>query len=230
MRDSSAADDVLDRVARRYAGGSRFTRHYVAAKLRTDPVHATVLALAAREPFGRVLDVGCGRGQLGVALLEAGLASEVTGLDWGAAALREAERAAAGLAFRAAYQDLSRPAPLPSADTVLLIDVLYTLDTPAQDALLHDMAQAARGRIVIRTLDPALGLRSRFAIGAERLGRRVWPNSGAHVNARPVPALAAALERHGFDTTVAPCWQGTPFANALLVARRSGVSAARRPG
>ena len=102
--------------------------------------------------------------------------------------------------------------------------MLYTLDTPAQDALLHDMAQAARSHIVIRTLDPALGLRSRFAIGAERLGRRVWPNAGAHVNARPVPAVAAALERHGFAITVAPCWQGTPFANVLLVAQRKDLS------
>lgn len=212
--------DVLDRVARRYAGGSRFTRHYVASKLRTDPVHEAVLALAAKEPFDRVLDIGCGRGQLGVALLEAGLASEVTGLDWGREALRQAGRAAAGLAFRAVYQDLSRPVPLPPADTVLLIDVLYTLDTPVQDALLHDAAEIAGERVVIRTLDPDLGLRSRFAIGAERLGRRVWPNSGAHVNARPVPAITAALARRGFVTAVTPCWRGTPFANVLLVARR----------
>lgn len=213
--------NVLDRVARRYADGGRFTRHYIASKLRTDPVHEAVLALAAKESFGRVLDIGCGRGQLGVALLEAGLASEVTGLDWGTEALRQAERAAAGLAFRAVHQDLSRPASLPPADTVLLIDVLYQLDAPAQDAVLRDAAGAAGERIVIRTLDPELGLRSRFAIGAERLGRLAWANSGAHVNPRPVPALAAVLERHGFATSVTPCWQGTPFANVLLVARRA---------
>src|SRR3954468_4398744 len=53
------------RVARRYRACGRFAQHYVAAKLRRDPVHRAVLALAAGEALGDVVDVGCGRGQLG---------------------------------------------------------------------------------------------------------------------------------------------------------------------
>lgn len=216
-------DGVLERVARRYTGGGRFTRHYVAGKLRGDPVHAAVLHQARRagpDGFGVVLDVGCGRGQLGVALLEAGLARSVLGLDWNPAPLDAARRAAAGLAFRAEVRDVARPAALPRADTVLLVDVLYQLAPVAQDALLREAARAARARLLIRTLDPDRGWRSALGLGLERLGRRVWPNSGAHVTPRPVPALLDVLAQEGFAVTVEPCWRGTPFANVLVVGRR----------
>ena len=55
----------------------RFVRGYVAGKLRRDPVHRDVLGLATGEAFGEVIDIGCGRGQLALALLEAGLARSV---------------------------------------------------------------------------------------------------------------------------------------------------------
>ena len=85
--------------------------------------------------------------------------------------------------------------------------------------------------MLIRTLDPQRGLRSRFALLLERAARLGWPNSGACVNARPVPVLGAALEAEGFDWTAVPCWQGTPFANVLMVARRvSGAPLRPQPG
>ena len=127
-------DAVLERVARRYRSGSRFTRHYVSGKLRRDPVHRDVLALAGDEGFGEVVDVGCGRGQLGLALLEAGAATRVLGLDRDFNKLAEAGRAASGLRFSAMGVDLARSVALPPADTVLLIDVLYQLPTEAQAA------------------------------------------------------------------------------------------------
>ena len=218
--DAVDVDAVLERVARRYAGGGRFTRHYVAGKLRGDPVHDAVLRRAGPDGFGDVLDVGCGRGQVGVALLEAGLARSVLGLDWNPAPLDAARRAAAGLAFRAEVRDVARPAALPRADTVLVVDVLYQLAPAAQDALLREAARAARARVLIRTLDPDRGWRSALGLGLERLGRRVWPNSGAHVTPRPVPALLDVLAEEGFEATAEPCWRGTPFANVLVVGRR----------
>ena len=61
---------VLDQVAQRYAHGSRFTQRYTASKLRKDPVHRVLLERAVSDGFGQVLDLGCGRGQLALALLE----------------------------------------------------------------------------------------------------------------------------------------------------------------
>jgi len=211
---------VFARVARRYAACGRFARGYVAAKLRGDPVHGDVLALAAREAFGDVLDVGCGRGQLGIALLEAGLARSVLALDCAQAHLAQARRAGTGLAFAAAVQDFAQLQLLPEADTVLLVDVLYQLDPAAQEALLAAAARAARRILLVRALDPARGFRSALTLAFEHVARFASPHSGLRVRAVPLPRMIAGLHEAGFTVAVAPCWRGTPFANVLLTARR----------
>ena len=207
-------------VAARYAGCGPAARHYVAGKLRRDPVHRAVLTLAAREAFGDVLDLGCGRGQLGIALLLSGAARSVRGLDAGAERLAQAARAGARLAFATECRDLSGPDALPAADTVLIVDVLYQLETAAQVALLEAAARAARARVLVRTLDPDRGWRSTLTLGLERALRRISPHSGAHVNPLPVGRLAGVLRAEGFTVDSVPCWDGTPFANVLLMARR----------
>jgi SAM-dependent methyltransferase len=211
----------LRRTAQRYRGFGRMVRGYVAGKLRHDPIYAMLLSLAAQEPFGTVLDIGCGRGQAGIALLDAGAAAAVHGFDWNRLHLRQAQQAAAELPFHAEPCDLSQNPCFPVADTVLLIDVCYQLDTSAQIRLLHAVTLAARSRILIRTADPARGLRSSITRALERLGRRFWPHSGARVNARPLEEIRAVLHAAGFATTETPCWQGTPFANVLIVGRRA---------
>ncbi len=217
MGDASAA---LARTAARYRATDRFSRHYVAAKLRRDPVYAALLALATEAPLGEVLDLGCGRGQVALALLEAGLASAVQGFDWPGEALTAAARAGTGLPFRAVPADLATLAVLPAADTVLFIDVLYQIEESAQARLLALAAAAARRRVLVRTLDPGHGARSSFTLALELLGRRFWPNTGETVRPVPPRAIAAQLEAAGFTVTISPCWRGTPFANVLLDARR----------
>lgn len=222
-RRRAAADEfeaVFARTAARYRGADRFTRHYVAAKLRRDPVHADLLRLAAAEGLGAILDIGCGRGQLALALLVAGRASGAVGLDRPGAALRAAERAGSGLGFRALTQDLSQPLTLPPADTVLIVDVLYQLDRASQARLLDAAVAAARRLVLIRTLDPGRGVRSRLSLALEHLARGLWPTSGAVVNPLAPAAIVAQLDRAGFAVEETPCWRGTPFANVLLVARR----------
>jgi SAM-dependent methyltransferase len=218
MKDFSP---VLARVAGRYRGCGRGTHGYVKGKLTRDPVHRDVLALADEEHFGDVLDIGCGRGQLGIALLEAGLASSVVGLDRRTGHLAQARRAAEGLSYRAVAQDLALPLALPQATTVLLIDVLYQLTDEAQNAVLLAACRAAHDRIIIRTLDPDRGVRSLLTLGVERLMRPFSPHSGARVNPWKVPRLQAPLIDLGFAPSVTPCWGGTPFANVLIIARRT---------
>lgn len=211
---------VSARVAERYKACGRSAVSYVKAKLRHDPVHRAVLALSEAEPFGDVLDIGCGRGQLGIALLEAGVARSVLGLDLHTRHLAQARAAASGLRYRVETRDLASPQEMPAATTVLLVDVLYQLEDEAQCALLHAAARAAARRLIIRTLDPDRGLRSRVTLGLERSLRRVSPHAGAHVNPWPIPRLLALLRQLGLTASVAPCWQGTPFANVLVRAGR----------
>ncbi|MCI0754013.1 methyltransferase domain-containing protein [Teichococcus vastitatis] len=210
---------LLAAVDGRYAGASRFARGYVRGKLRRDPATAAILALAAGRPFGSLLDLGCGRGQLALALLLAGGASSVTGFDLDARKIAEAEAAAAGLPARFAAADLAAT-PLPQADTILMVDVLYQMPEPAQRRLLIRIAGAARQRVVIRAFDPGLGWRSRAGLAMEWLNRAARGAAGASIRPLPLADLAEPLENAGFRVEVRPCWGRTPLPNVLVLAER----------
>jgi SAM-dependent methyltransferase len=205
-------------VADRYAPSGRVARHYVASKLRRDPVHRAVLQTA--PDLGAVADIGCGRGQLSMLLLLAGRARAAVGIDRHRAHLGQAQRAASGLAFTPILADLDCPAEMPECDTAMLVDVLYQLAPDAQRGLLANAARAARQRVLIRTPDLGFGLRSRMTLLAERTALRFSPHSGARVAPTPIPDLAEMLHREGFEVAVTPCFQGTPFSNVLVSARR----------
>ena len=211
---------VLARVAARYRSSGRFARHYVAGKLRHDPLTDALLDLGATEGFGAVADLGCGRGQFAALLLEAGLASKVVGLETNAKLRAQAGRALADFPFEVRAHDLAADSAIPQADTVLLLDVLYQLPTDAQARLLDKVARSARRLVLIRTADPQMGVRALLTGGLEGLGRRFWPHCGAMVNPRPVDWIAARLVAAGWRTGITPCRTGTPFANVLLTARR----------
>lgn len=215
-----AIETALDEAAERYRVCGRLVHGYVRSKLQRDPVHRAILSLATREDFGNVVDIGCGRGQLGIALLQAGLADSVIGIDWHAGRLAEVNRAAAGMAFTTRLHDLVHGPGSLAADTILAVDVLYQLDDASQHRLLHAAAHAARQRIVLRLLDPERGMRSALTVGLERLWRGLSPHAGRCVNPWPLARLAAILEPLGYEITVTPCWHGTPFATVLLTARR----------
>ena len=214
------AEALIDAVAGRYGGASRFARGYVRSKLRRDPATAAILALAREAGgFGALTDLGCGRGQLALALLLAGQAGPVGGFDLDAAKLEEARGAARGLPARFARADLTR-APIPVSDTVMLVDVLYQMPEAAQRALLERVAAAARRRVVIRAFDPDCGWRARVGRAMEVANRALRGAREASIRPLPLPVLSAPLLAAGFAVRVAPCWAGTPLPNVLLVAER----------
>ncbi len=213
--------DLAAQVAARYRGASRTARGFIAGKLRRDPAAAALLALGAARGFGDVLDLGCGRGQLGIALLLSGAAGSLHGIDIDARKIALAREAAQGLPARFDVADLAIAA-LPAADTVLLVDVLLQLPPAAQDALLTRIVAAAPSRILIRAFDPERGWRSAFGFGMERIRRRLGGDRGLDgmVAPRPIATLAGPLAAAGYTVTVEPCWTGTPLPNVLLVAQR----------
>jgi SAM-dependent methyltransferase len=210
---------LIAATAARYAGAGRFAQGFVRGKLRGDPATAAIIALGARG-FGHLLDLGCGRGQLALALLLAGHATEVTGLDRAGAKIADAARAAVGLPARFEAADLATAA-LPECDTAMLIDVLYQMPPGLQQDLLGRVARAARRRVLIRAFDPDRGWRSAVGRAMEGAGRLLRGEAGrAAIAPLPIAALAAPLEAAGFTVAIAPCWQGTPLPNVLLVAER----------
>lgn len=207
------------RVVGRYAGASRYARGFVRGKLLTDPATGAILRLATEAGgLGRVADLGCGRGQIGLVLLLSGLAESVEGLDLDAGKIRDANRAAEGLPARFEAADLGL-APVPPCDTVLIFDVLLQMPVTAQLDLVGRMARAARRRVVIRAFDPDCGWRARLGSAMEEAGRRLR-RDGSEFRPLPVERIAAPLRQEGFVVQVRPCWGWTPLPNVMLVAER----------
>jgi uncharacterized protein (DUF2062 family)/SAM-dependent methyltransferase len=227
--EKSELDLAFDRTAARYAkSGSRAAYHYVRSKLAGDPVARRVAELGEAEGLGEVIDAGCGRGQLGVLLLEQKVATRVVGFDWDSKKVAFATGAAEGLAATFRTGNLCDAIP-ESGDTALLVDVLHYLKDEEQDAALRNAARAARRLVVVRELDPDRGWRSVVTRAQEGMTTGVGYNRGARVNVRAIRELTRVLEEEGFAVEVTPCWGGTPFANVLIVGRR-GVSDTRTTG
>lgn len=216
--DAAGLHGIADRVTGRYAGASRFARGFVRGKLRSDPATAAILRHAAAAPFREVVDLGCGRGQLGLALLLAGLARRLVGVDRNAAKIAEARDAAEGLPAEFGVADLAGE-PVPDCDTVLLVDVLYQMPESAQLGLLERAAAAARRRILIRAFDPGGGWRAQVGLLMEKAGRRLR-RDGAEIRPLPLPTLQQRLRGAGFEVSITPCWGSTPLPNMLLLAER----------
>lgn len=210
---------AIRKTVERYASAPDPDRMYVAIKLRTDPLTRQLASLG--WGFGRVLDLGCGRGQFSLFLLELGVAASVAGLDWDARKVAVAEAAAAGHA-RFELGDL-RALPEYETDTILLFDVLHYLEDSAQDRLLETLARrlSPGGRLLIRDVDERGTLRSGMTRLFERIGTRLGYNRAGALHFRSAAELSKKLESLGL--ACAPCGAGTkwPLANVLIVAERA---------
>jgi uncharacterized protein (DUF2062 family) len=112
LDDASRLAAAVERTRARYDSAPPGDRYYVAGKLAFDPVFKL---LGSLEPLGNVLDLGCGRGQASLLLLELGLAKAAHGLDSDARKIDVARSAGSDATFRVA--DIARE-PRPEADTI----------------------------------------------------------------------------------------------------------------
>lgn len=213
-RDLSAAGA---RTRRRYREAAVGDRYYVTGKLALDPVFEQIAALGT---LGEVVDLGCGRGQLALFLLEVGTAQRVLGFDFDARKIEVAEKAAAGDAMFAAA-DL-RTFDVPVADTVLLVDVLHYLAPDEQTAVLLRAAASVRagGRLIVRETARRSSIASALTRVFEWLGTRIGYNRlEGKLGFRGIEVIVAELERAGFGAKI----QGSsalPLSNRLVVAER----------
>ena len=212
-------DGAIRRTLERYRRAPLADRMYVAGKLQHDPVVTEIIAFD--DDFGRVLDAGCGRGQLGLCLLELRRVSSLSGFDSDERKLGLA-RDAGGAQAEFQVRDLATP-NWPPCDTAMLIDVLHYLPIPEQDEVLaHAMAAVAPGgRVLVRELDRTAGLRSRVTRFVERIVNLIGLNRGrAPLSYRAAREIIDRLEALGASCQRSAASQGTPFANVLIVARR----------
>lgn len=217
---ASPLDLARERTAARYRDAPIFDRKYVEGKLWYDPALPLLSQLGL--DFGRVLDAGAGRGQLGLCLLELGHARTLAGFDLDTRKIAVARRAAGSAATFDAANLTS--AELAGFDTLLLIDVLHYLSSADQDALLARAAGALEpgGRLLIRETDAARRRSGFFTRLAERLAKLTgWHRGDQQLCFRPLAELVSRLEALGLCCRVLDASQGTPFSNGLIVAERT---------
>lgn len=223
---------AAERVASRYAPpedvspAAKAQFNYVRIKLLTDPIAKLVADFAgdAQGSLGEVFDIGTGRGQLPILLVELGRATRSAGVDWDDKKIKDGARAAAlspALPIALAQGD-ARTADVPPADTVLLIDLLHYFQIAEQDEILRRAARAVRpgGRLLVREADTERGWRSSATLLEERVFTFLRFNRGERVKFRPARELAALMEQEGLTTRVEPAWGKTPFSNVLVVGER----------
>ncbi len=155
-------------------------------------MHTEMIRLAALAPGQRVLDVGCGTGNLLLALGRSRSDVELTGLDPDARALalaaRKARRKGVAVAWQRGFaQEL--PHPDGSIDRVFSSLMLHHLDAAAKDALLAEVRRVLRpdGLLVLADVD------GHHAVHGHGLFRRRMATSPlVRDNAGVVERIAAA--------------------------------------
>jgi uncharacterized protein (DUF2062 family)/2-polyprenyl-3-methyl-5-hydroxy-6-metoxy-1,4-benzoquinol methylase len=221
---------AVERVATRYApadGASAAERsrfHYVRTKLLGDPVARMIADIEGEAPdaLGEVLDIGTGRGQLPILLVELGRATKAHGVDWDETKVEAGQKAAAGLAVTLAQGD-ARAGVWEAADTVLLIDLIHYFTVAEQDEILRRAAAAVKpgGRLLVREADTERGWRSAVTLLEERVFTALRFNRGERVRFRAAREIVAVMEQAGLTCEVRPAWGKTPFANVLVLGRRA---------
>jgi SAM-dependent methyltransferase len=217
---TSPLQAAQSRTIQRYASCELGDRMYVAMKLELDPLTRELAAFDT--PLGRVLDVGCGRGQFSLLLRELDLAQSIEGFDWDPRKVQVAEQAARGDARYSVGDVLD--AELAERDTILLFDVLHYLEYSAQRELVERLAQSLceGGHLSIREMDGHAGWASRIGQWFEKVATKSGYNRARQAPCfQPIRSLTEQLGSLGFDCSIrgrsGSLWSGP---NVLVVARR----------
>ena len=155
-----------------------------------------LLALLDDEPRGRLLDVGCAAGELGVLLAARGWS--VAGVDR-EPALVAAARERGIDARHCDFGQMLLPWPDAAVDAVVLAEVIeHVLDT---DHVLTEIARVLRsgGALVVTTPNLAsLENRARLLLGRYPMWMDIRVEGTGHVRYYTPRMLRAHLRRHGF--------------------------------
>lgn len=232
---------LVEEAAAPYRAVGRFAWNFARGKLRGDPVFAALLARGLIADDARVLDIGCGQGLLAAWLLAARTRYDQGDWppQWPAPARprsvhgielmpRDVERAKQALGSAASFTcgDM-RTTEFGAAEVAVILDVLHYVSIAEQDAVLQRVRRALspHGTLLLRVGDAAAGLRFHISVWVDRIVTFVRGHRGGRLYCRPLSAWHSALTALGFEVTALPMYQGTPFANVLLVAKLGQNSA-----
>ena len=229
---------LLDAACTPYRAAGYFNYHWARGKLSHDPVFSSLLAQATLDRCQRVLDLGCGRGLLAAWFLAADQLATTgrwpvnfdvpTGVEFHGVDLHAGACAAGNRALQPHFGDRVSlvsgdmcHADLQGYDAITLLDVLHYIPF-AQQELLLDRIRAALvpgGLLLIRVGNAEGGWRFQFSQWVDLAVAYAHGQRISTLYCRPLNDWTRALETRGFNVTVQAMSKGTPFANALLVAR-----------
>jgi uncharacterized protein len=188
-----------DRVLRRYRRSGIHAWMFAWFKTRMDPMFVELPAMVKLEPPPRqVLDVGCGQGCAGCAVLEWVEGARIYGVDPDARRVK-----AAGVAFGergqaavGAAPELALPEALGELDAVLMLDMIHYVSDAGVATTLRRVHERMRvgGRLIMRATVPVEGRKS-WKWRLAEWDRRV---RGGQVYWRTEAQLGAALTEAGF--------------------------------
>jgi SAM-dependent methyltransferase len=210
----------VEQAAARYRPAGRVAHGFAKGKMSGDPAYATVLERLPEQ--GTLLDVGCGEGYL-LALARAqrpGLA--LVGVDHDERRVALARQALAREPRVELLVGDLRDHSLPPASMITCLDVLHYMPPAQQDAVLARLVAclAPGGLLLLRDGQADGGLRTAVLRLFETVAVAIGRHRGDGVFFRSAQALRSALEAQGLEVEVAPCRDGTPFANLLFEARK----------
>lgn len=236
MSERAAWQALVDATAMRYKACGEFTWRMVRGKLLGDPIFRHILAEGLIIPGSRAVDLGCGRGLLAALMLAADdmhrhgrwpsswraapVAVQVHGIDRNAADIHCA-RLALGDAAHLMQADV-RDVRLGFADVVVVLDLLHYLPRSDQQRLLQNAraAMTRDGLLIVRVGDAAGGWRFRVSSWIDRIVVYAREREWIDLHTRSLSDWTQLLMDSGFRLEPPrPMSEGTPFANALLLAR-----------
>ena len=238
LRQRRRSDSELDRAITQtragYADAPASDRHYVAIKLRTDPVVRELAALPGH--LGSVVDAGAGRGQLLLLRMTLGKTGDALGFDTDARKIDVARAAMSHLAdgtasSRARFEVASMAErEWPPMDTVLFIDSLHYLPRPEQDQIVTRAAHALRpgGRMIVREVDLASGVRGRLAVLFEHVARLIGLNLSRGFAFRSAADVVELLRSAGLSCDLPGLARGRALGNVAIVGHKPAGVARRQ--
>ncbi len=185
MMDSTVAHTLLELNRRFYA---EFGKNFSATRQRIQPGARKIISRL--EGNERILDLGCGNGELARTLAQGGFHGEYLGLDFSLPLLRDAESQPGAFPVNFRAVDLTSPAWSLETDHGLLIPDYWSLVTCF--AALHHIPSRELRLNILRQVHRLLPPGGRFILSnwqflnSEKLKRRIQPWETAGLSAAEV--------------------------------------------
>jgi 2-polyprenyl-3-methyl-5-hydroxy-6-metoxy-1,4-benzoquinol methylase len=218
------AADLGSEVLALFDHAPRRDRLHVRGRFRTCPV-ALIDAEVPRR--GRVLEVGCGHGLVSAYMALSSPERSVTGIDIDARKIAVATHAASHVDHSSTHLEFDQVAAgeMPDGrwDAIVIVDVLYLLDRPAEFALLDDCVGrlADDGVLVLKETDVVPRWKHRLARAQEVVATKILRiTAGSSLSFTPIADIVEHLEKRGLSVTARRVDKGYLHPHCLVIARR----------